>query len=43
MEDIKKNADVIVLAAPHSAYKSLDWSDKVLVDVLNYYGQGGLV
>ncbi len=43
LEEIRKRADIIVLATPHSAYKNEDWSDRELVDVWNYYGKGGLI
>lgn len=43
MEEVKKRADVVILAAPHSVYAEEDWANKELVDVWNFYGQGGLV
>ena len=37
------DADIIILAAPHDAYKSLQIdSDKIVVDIWNFYGNGGL-
>ncbi len=43
MDDIKKKADIVILAAPHSVYADEDWTGKELVDIWNYYGQGGLI
>lgn len=43
LEKIRKNADIIVLAAPHSTYADEDWSDRELVDIWNFYGKGGLI
>lgn len=43
MDKIRKEADIIVLAAPHSVYAQEDWSDRKLVDIWNFYGQGGLI
>lgn len=38
-----READMIILAAPHTAYASLDIDDnKVLVDIWNFFGKGGL-
>jgi UDP-N-acetyl-D-mannosaminuronic acid dehydrogenase len=37
IDEIHKNADIIILAAPHDEYKTEDWGDKVLVDVWDYY------
>lgn len=42
-ERLLKDSDIIVLATPHKQYKSLHFDqDKVLVDVWNFYGKGGL-
>ena len=43
LEEIREKADIIVLATPHSAYSGEDWSDKDVVDMWNFYGNGGLV
>jgi UDP-N-acetyl-D-mannosaminuronic acid dehydrogenase len=43
LDEIKQRADIIVLATPHSIYAEEDWSGKVLVDMWNFYGKGGLV
>lgn len=43
IEQIRKNADIIVLAAPHKMYADEDWSDRQVVDIWNFYGQGGLI
>ena len=41
--DIVEESDIIILATPHSEYVNLDvGKDKVLVDVWNFYGKGGL-
>jgi UDP-N-acetyl-D-mannosaminuronic acid dehydrogenase len=42
-ENLVDNADIIILATPHREYQNLTISeDKILVDVWNFYGQGGL-
>jgi UDP-N-acetyl-D-mannosaminuronic acid dehydrogenase len=43
IEKVRKEADIIVLAAPHSVYADEDWSDRILVDIWNFYGKGGLI
>lgn len=43
MEEIKKRADIIVVAAPHDVYKKENWNDRELVDIWNFYNKGGLV
>ena len=42
-DDLVKNADIIILATPHREYAHLTIDDqKILVDVWNFYGKGGL-
>ena len=43
LDEIKKKADIVVLATPHSIYRDEDWKDKELVDMWNFYGKGGLI
>jgi len=43
MERVHKEADIIVVAAPHTIYKEEDWGKKIVVDMWNFYGNGGLV
>jgi UDP-N-acetyl-D-mannosaminuronic acid dehydrogenase len=40
---IREEADIIVVATPHSVYADETWDDKVVVDMWNFYGKGGLV
>lgn len=35
-------SDIIILATPHKEYANLVIKDKILVDVWNFYGKGGL-
>jgi UDP-N-acetyl-D-mannosaminuronic acid dehydrogenase len=41
-QDLVRKADIVILATPHREYASLNITDKVLVDVWNFYGTGGL-
>ena len=43
LDKIKKEADIVVLATPHSIYREEDWGKKEVVDMWNFYGNGGLV
>jgi UDP-N-acetyl-D-mannosaminuronic acid dehydrogenase len=43
LDEIKKKADIVVLATPHSEYRGLDWDKTEVVDMWNFYGNGGLV
>lgn len=43
LDEIHKKADIVVLATPHSVYADEDWSGKVVIDMWNFYGKGGLV
>ncbi len=42
-EELVTNSDIIILATPHREYTNLFiGDDKILVDVWNFYGKGGL-
>ncbi len=43
LDEIKKKADIIVVATPHSDYKNEKWGKKIVIDMWNYYGNGGLI
>ncbi len=43
LDEIKKKADIVVLATPHTVYAEEDWDGKVVIDMWNFYGKGGLV
>ncbi len=43
LDQIKNEADVIILATPHSVYRDEDFGKKQVVDVWNFYGKGGLI
>jgi UDP-N-acetyl-D-mannosaminuronic acid dehydrogenase len=41
--EIRKKADVIVLGIPHTVYGKETWEGKEVVDMWNYYGNGGTI
>jgi UDP-N-acetyl-D-mannosaminuronic acid dehydrogenase len=43
LDEVKKKADIVVLATPHSDYKDIDWGKTEVVDMWNFYGNGGLI
>jgi len=43
-EELVEICDIIIVAAPHDDFKTLNISeDKILVDVWNFYGKGGIL
>jgi UDP-N-acetyl-D-mannosaminuronic acid dehydrogenase len=44
LDEAVNNSDIIILGAPHSQYKEIgiDFSKKIVVDVWNFFGKGGL-
>lgn len=44
LEDALQLADIIVIGAPHSSYRNLeiDFEKKVIIDIWNFFGKGGL-
>lgn len=43
LDTVVKKADIVIVAAPHAEYSSLNLTGKKVVDVWNLYGQGGLI
>lgn len=43
LDEIKQKADIVVLATPHTVYAEENWNGKVVIDMWNFYGKGGLV
>lgn len=43
-EEAVQKADIIIIGAPHSTYKNLeiDFKSKMVVDIWNFFGKGGL-
>jgi UDP-N-acetyl-D-mannosaminuronic acid dehydrogenase len=42
LEDVLRRSEVLILCAPHRAYRNLDFGHKVVVDIWNFWGKGGL-
>ena len=44
IEDAISNADIVILGAPHTQYSKItkDLSEKIVVDVWNFFGKGGI-
>ncbi len=38
-----KQSDILIVAAPHDEYKDLNLTNKHVVDIWNFYNQGGIV
>jgi len=43
VEQVIREADVLIIAAPHDVYRSLNFEGKYVVDVWNFLGRGGPV
>lgn len=41
IDKVRDEADIIVIAAPHSVYNDEDWGDKIVIDMWNFYGKEG--
>jgi len=41
-DELIRDSEIIILGAPHKEYKDLVIDNKILVDVWNFYGKGGL-
>ena len=43
-QELIRNSDIVILGAPHKRYKKYKdlISNKILVDVWNFFGKGGL-
>jgi len=42
LEEVVQRSDILILCAPHRAYRNLDLGHKVIVDIWNFWGKGGL-
>lgn len=41
-EELVRRSEIIILGTPHREYRDQDFSDKIVVDIWNFYGKGGL-
>ena len=42
LTEVVQRSDILILCAPHRGYRHLDLGDKVVVDIWNFWGKGGL-
>jgi len=42
LEEVVRRSDILILCAPHRAYRNLDPGQKIIVDIWNFWGKGGL-
>jgi len=43
VKEVIARSDVLVLGTAHSAYRDLDFQNKPVIDIWNFYGHGGLI
>jgi UDP-N-acetyl-D-mannosaminuronic acid dehydrogenase len=42
LDEVVRRSDVLILCAPHNAYRNLDLDRKIVVDIWNFWGRGSL-
>ncbi len=42
-DEVVEKSDILILAATHDEYKNLDFKNKIIIDIWNFYGKGGLI
>ena len=43
LEEVIRESDLLILSTPHQVYKDIDLAGKPVVDVWNFFGNGGLI
>lgn len=43
LEELIERSDLLIIGAPHDAYKGLDTKGKPIVDIWNMFGRGGMI
>ena len=43
LEEVIDKSDVLILATPHEEYKNLNFKNKTIIDIWNFYSKGGLI
>jgi len=43
LEEVIEKSDIIIVATPHKLYKDLKLDDKIVADVWNIFGKGGII
>ena len=43
VDEVISESDVLILATPHEEYKNLNFKNKTIIDIWNFYGKGGLI
>ncbi len=43
LETVVAESDILILCTPHKIYKGLDTKGKIVIDIWNYFGKGGLI
>lgn len=43
LEEVTERSDILILCAPHQAYRDVPLAHKVLVDIWNFWGKGSFV
>lgn len=43
VDEVLSQSDVLILATPHEKYRNLNFNNKTIIDIWNFYGKGGLI
>jgi UDP-N-acetyl-D-mannosaminuronic acid dehydrogenase len=42
LDEVVRRSDILILCAPHNAYRNLNLDSKIVVDIWNFWGRGSL-
>jgi UDP-N-acetyl-D-mannosaminuronic acid dehydrogenase len=43
LDEVINESDILILATPHDEYKNINFNNKTIIDIWNFYGKGGLI
>ena len=43
LDEVVRRSDILILCAPHNAYRDLNLDNKIVVDIWNFWGRGSLL
>jgi UDP-N-acetyl-D-mannosaminuronic acid dehydrogenase len=43
LDEVINQSDILILATPHNEYKNINFNNKTIIDIWNFYGKGGLI
>jgi len=43
LDEVINKSSILILATPHNEYKNINFNNKTIIDIWNFYGKGGLI